>query len=357
MQLAKVALGVLVLGVAIHAATPFAATSQLDGQSSSILDGTGNGPTLPNRREDLPTTAHDPVARAPSAMLGAHVGYEYNPDAQAEFDALERAIGHNLALDNTHEGWPVMPDAARINWDFQHHRLPMVTWMIALKFGDPHSGCATADDILAGAYDGQIAKQVQAVKALGHPILIRFNHEMTNLKQHTCFTGFPVKQNPQLAGTKYVKVWKYVVDIFRSAGVTNVKWVWSPSNHAFENGLWRMFYPGGDYVDWIGADDYNTSDVPRSFATDPGINAFYNATSGMGKPLMIAETGAVSDPSQEPDPQTLWLTTAREYVKSHPAIKAFLYWDDQPPRALTGNRLQGAGLAAFKAMADDPYFQ
>jgi len=72
---------------------------------------------------------------------------------------------------------------------------------------------------------------------------------------------------------------------------------------------------------------------------------------------MVAETGAMNDPSQHPDPQTLWLTTAREYVRTHPAIKAFLYWDTKPADAATGYELQGPGLAAFKAMANDPYFR
>jgi hypothetical protein len=298
-------------------------------------------------------------------MLGAHIGPEGNPNKQADFAALEKAIGRKLAIDNDHEDWAVMPDTARIRWDIAEHRLPMISWRIIFQRKDPERGCATADAIMAGTYDAQLDRQARAVKALGTPILIRFNYEMTNNEENTCFNGFRVKRDLPAAGTKYIAVWKRVVDRFRAAGATNAKWVWAPGHKAYEKGIWQMFYPGSAYVDWIGVDDYNKSDVPASFATDPGINAFYNATSGMGKPLMIAETGAVNDPAQHPDPQALWLTTARDFLKQHPAIKAFVWWNqrnnkvrrENPSYGGSGYVLQGPGLAAFKAMANDPYFK
>jgi len=297
-------------------------------------------------------------------MLGAHVGPEGNPEKQARFAALEQAIGRKLAIDNNHEDWAVMPDTARIRWDIAQHRLPMISWRIVFQRNALGKGCATADAILASKYDEQLDRQARAVKAFGVPILIRFNYEMTNNQENECFTGFRPKQNFATASAKYVAVWKHVVDRFRAAGATNAKWVWSPGHKAYEKGIWRMFYPGSDYVDWIGVDDYNKSDVPQSFATDPGINAFYSATSGMGKPLIVSETGAPNDPAQHPDPQTLWLTTARQYLKDHPAIKAFVWWNqkgkmkrENPNYGGSGYILQGPGLAAFKAMANDPYFK
>ncbi len=297
-------------------------------------------------------------------MLGAHVGRQYDPTWQADFEALERAIGRKLAIDNDQEDWAVMPNTSRINWDIRNRRMPMISWTVSNHKSDPAAGCATADAILTGSYDRQFEKQAAAVKAFGAPILVRFNYEMTGNEAAGCFTGFEVRENPSLAGSKYVSVWKHVVDKFRAAGASNAKWVWAPGHKAYETGEWRLFYPGNAYVDWVAVDDYNKSDTARSFAADPGINAFYRTASGMGKPLMIAETGAVSDPTQNPDPQTLWLTTARIYLKTHPAIKAFVWWNnpgklsrEDPEYGGSGYVLQGPGLAAFRAMANDPYFQ
>jgi len=297
-------------------------------------------------------------------MLGAHVGMESDMNSTSDFIALEAAIGRKLAIDNDHQDWTEFPKTERVKWDITHGRTSMLSWRILYHENNPEGGCATAQAIVAGTYDAQLERQAAAAKALGVPLLVRFNYEMTSNKENTCFTGFRVKLNPSVAGNEFIAAWRHVVDKFRAAGATNVKWVWAPGQGAYQQGIWRMFYPGADYVDWIGIDDYNKEDTPASFATDPGILAFYAATSSMGKPLMIAETGAVSDPRQNPDAQTLWLTTAHAFLKTHPAIKAFVYWNNAGTFARenvgyggSGYVLQGPGLAAFRAMANDPYFK
>lgn len=297
-----------------------------------------------------------------AVMLGAHVGRDRDPNSQSDFEQLEKAIGRKLAIDNHLETWADMPDRQRVAWDFRNRRLPMLSWRVALRRGIAAAGCATANAIAAGTYDRQIEQQAHAVKALGAPVLIRFNYEMTTNPENTCFTGFDVRENLRLAGSKYIAAWQHVVQRFRAAGATNARWVWAPGRPTYEQGIWRLFYPGDRYVDWIGIDDYNKRDVQIPFPTT--MEAFYAATSAMGKPLMIAETGAVNNPNEKPDPQTLWLITARTYLKSHPAIKAFIYWNNpgklahmEPGYGGSGYILVGPGLAAFKAMADDPYFQ
>ncbi|MGI9168936.1 MAG: glycosyl hydrolase [Caulobacteraceae bacterium] len=308
-----------------------------------------------------------PLAAAPApagVMLGAHVGGQFDPDWKTDFTALESAVGARLAIDNDQEDWALFPNAERVRWDAAHGRRSMLSWRIVFHRDNPAGGCATAAAIVAGRYDAQLDRQAAAARALAVPLLVRFNYEMTNNEENTCFTGFRVKSDPAVAGAKYIAAWKHVVGRFRAAGAGNVKWVWAPGHHAYESGLWRQFYPGGDFVDWIGVDDYNKSDTPASFAADPGILAFYAAAAPLGKPLMVAETGAVNDPRQTPDPQSLWLTTARTYLKAHPAIKAFVYWNNpgkfsrqNPGYGGSGYILQGPGLAAFRAMAADPYFR
>jgi len=54
----------------------------------------------------------------------------------------------------------------------------------------------------------------------------------------------------------YVAMWQHVVNYFRSAGVTNVKWVWAP-NVDGGDGSMAAYYPGDSYVDYVGLDGYN----------------------------------------------------------------------------------------------------
>ncbi len=303
------------------------------------------------------------AARSSAAVLmGAHVGTANDPNWQAELLAFEKSIGRPLDIDSDYGDWAEFPDTPRIAWDIQTGHLPMQSWRILFQDSDPNT-CATAAAINAGTYDTQLTRQAKALKAFGAPILVRFNPEMTGNQENTCFTGFPILQNLPLAGEEFIAAWRHVVGVFRAAGATNVQWVWAPGVYAFVQDIWKLFYPGDAYVDWIGADYYNLVDTPASFSADPGVPEFYAAAAPLGKPLMFSENGAFNDPALHPDPQTLWLDTAHEYLESHPAIAAFVYWDSfaqtPPPPPYTGSGfiLQGRGLAAFKAIANDPYFK
>ena len=293
-------------------------------------------------------------------MMGAHVGTPQDPDWQAEFVGLETSIGRPLAIDSDYADWAAFPDSPRIRWDIQTGHLPMQSWRVLFQDTDPNS-CATAAAINAGTYDTQLGRQAAELKAFGAPILVRFNYEMTDNQENTCFTGFPILQNMALAGQEFILAWRHVVGRFRAVGATNVKWVWAPGGDAYVKNYWQLFYPGDAYVDWIAIDEYNMVDALASFATDPNILQFYAAMSSNGKPLMISENGALEDSTLDPDPQTYWLNTAHTYLKAHPAITAFVYWDNDqtpppPPYQGSGYVLEGLGLAAFKAMANDPYF-
>ncbi len=306
--------------------------------------------------------AAGPAAAGP-VLLGAHVGTESSQSRRADFLALETALGRTLAIDSDYNDWSAFPNTPRVIWDAQHGRRTMLSWRVVFRSNIRPLRCATAVDIVDGVYDVQLARKAALVKALGVPILVRFNYEMTNNEENTCFTGFPVSQNLPLAGARFVAAWNHIVGLFRINGVTNVEWVFAPSADAYEKGHWRYFYPGAANVDWLAADQYNKSDTPESFATDPGILAFYRVAAPLGKPLMISETAANEDPSLSPDAQTRWLNTAHVYFKRHPALAALVYWDnpgqyfrEHPGYGGTGYVLSGAGLAAFKAIASDPYF-
>ncbi len=305
------------------------------------------------------------VAAAPAAagvMLGAVVGGADDGNYQSEYATLESAIGRQLAIDGDYDDWGVFPDVARIQWDIQTGRMPLQSWRVLFNNQNPNA-CATAQAIISGVYDVQLQKQAQAAKALGSTILVRYNYEMTGNKENTCFTGFPVLSNIPVAGREYVAAWRHIVDLFRQSGATNVKWVWAPGDYTFNQGNWQPFYPGDQYVDWIGVDVYNLVDTPQSFDSQPGVEAFYNAMAPFGKPLMVSENGAYNDPTLNPDPETMMISTAREWLEAHPAVAAYVWWDsaaDQlppPPYAGTGYYLVGRGLAAYRAMGADPYFQ
>ncbi|HVW71977.1 MAG TPA: glycosyl hydrolase [Candidatus Paceibacterota bacterium] len=297
---------------------------------------------------------------------------------------VEQAIGRKVAIDNQYANWADFPpNLDQAAWDIANGRTPMISWKTSYPGHAP--GCATAADIVNGVYDDQLHGQAAAIKALGGLVLIRWHYEMEHPQGGKCFYDVDVNKDPVTAGKEYVAAWQHVYDLFKADAVTNVQWVWAPGNDAFSDNqgdggptdLWKDFYPGNDYVDWIGSDTYNkisTSSVAIN-ESNRFLN-FYNDVASLGKPLMLSETGAVGpDPQMfdngigcdysiggtDPDPATEWITSATATFKSQfPMMRAFVYWSnvgDGGPQKCNNYILRGASLDAFTAMGHTPYFE
>lgn len=304
------------------------------------------------------------VTAKAGALLGVHMGFPNDPNYAAKFVTFEGQMGQKMAIDAEVLNFATFPDIQHVRWDAQTGHLPVQSWRVVFQTSNMNV-CATATDIIAGKYDTLLAKQAAVLRSFGGRILVRFNQEMTDNPENTCFTGFPVNTNILLAGQEFIAAWRHVVAKFRAAGATNVEWVWCPGAGAFWQNIWQYFYPGPAWVDWVGIDDFNFFDTLQSFATDRGIPQFLTAGAQLGKPMMIADNGAFEDPTMNPDPQTVWVNTGHNWMKAHPEVKMFIYWNAEadngarlppPPYSGTGYVLSGAGKAAFRAMANDPYF-
>ena len=293
-------------------------------------------------------------------LIGAHIGFQNNPNFITDVTDFETSIGRKLSIDSDYDDWGAFPDTPRIVWDIQTGHIPMQSWRVLVNYLNPLA-CATGAAISAGTYDTKIDQQAAAAKAFGSTLLVRYNYEMANNVENTCFTGFLItKDNSAQAGQIFIAAWRHIVGRFRAVGATNVKWVWAPGAQTWADGTWKYFYPGSAYVDWVGIDDYNIVDTPSSFVTDSGMPQFIANAPTLGKPLMVTENGAYNDPKLSPDPQTTWINTAHAYMKNSSVISAYVYWNDSagpvlpPPYTGSGYLLQGTGLAAFKSMANDP---
>ena len=251
----------------------------------------------------------------------------------------ERDIGRRLAIDHHFYPWDKEFPTARERADLRDGRIPMISW----------NGKTLNLAIGLGQHDELIRTRARAVKALGGKVLIRWMWEMDGRQkaEHTTHPAF------------YIAAWRHIHDVFAEEGATNVQWVWCPNATAFRTEDERnapAYYPGDEYVDWICADGYNWApgrkgDQWRSFASI--YQDFYDWGLARGKPLMVGEYGA-----QERDPgeKAKWLTEAREALKTKlQGIKAVVYFDSKKEydwRVTSSPET----LAAFRAMANDPWF-
>jgi len=147
--------------------------------------------------------------------------------------------------------------------------------------------------LASGAYDSEIRNYAVQLKAFGCYVALSFGHEMNGWWYPW---GLPWTQ-PKV----FKAAWRHFHDVFAAAGVRNVIWSWDPTHQYSQYKPGKVaypaskFYPGNQYVDWIGIDGYvgggqNFNDVFKYQLRD--IRRLTR------KPIYLAETG-VGDGAHE----------------------------------------------------------
>jgi hypothetical protein len=249
--------------------------------------------------------------------------------------------------------------------------LPHLTWELFWPSEDPNnsrqtdtSGYEGFREVLAGEHDAYIDQFARDAKAFNRPVLMRFLHEFNG--NWYVWSG---NKNGREAGgpERVVAVWQYVVDRFRQVGADNVKWLWVPHGPSTDRSEepWNKvenYWPGDDYVDWIGLDGYNFYPVDpwggqrplRRF--DDCFRALYDDCAALGKqPMMIAEFGTGEFESEGFD-KAAWIEDAFRKIKTdYPRVKIFTWFNINKELDWRVNSSPEA-LAAFQKAMEDPYY-
>jgi hypothetical protein len=201
--------------------------------------------------------------------------------------------------------------------------IPMINWGSWDSCCGPNQPIYSLANIYNGVHDTYIRQWATDAKAWGHPLFLRFDHEMNGWWQ------FPWSErlNGNQSGD-YVKMWKHVHDIFTQVGATNVTWVWCPNIVSSQSTPLVGLYPGDSYVDWVAMDGYNwgtdQGNIWQSFSQV--FSQTYNALSQLapGKPIMIAEIAS----SENGGSKAGWIKdTYQTQLPRFPNIKAIVWFD------------------------------
>ncbi|MBW7456456.1 glycoside hydrolase family 26 protein [Paenibacillus sepulcri] len=183
---------------------------------------------------------------------------------------------------------------------------------------EPNGGL---DEVLDDVYLQGFADE--AGKA-GVPIFMRFASEMNGT--WTAYSGDP---------QKYMEKWKLVQGIFKERA-PNIVMVWAVLLVPEET--IESFYPGDDYVDWVGVNIYsvkyhNDSRLHSSDFEDPLdlLNFVYNRFSRT-KPIMVSEYGATHYSVTDEKTDLAFAADKisrfyRELPDKYPRVKAVFYFD------------------------------
>ncbi|MBI5592416.1 MAG: beta-mannanase [Deltaproteobacteria bacterium] len=196
-------------------------------------------------------------------------------------------------------------------------------------------------NILSGMWDAYIDKWAEDARDFGKPLLVAWGLEMngTSFPWSVYFYGGGQRdltnQPSDYLGPKIFKqAYRYVVDRVRAKGARNIQWVFHVNNYAYQSGDWNRFavyYPGSDYVDWLGMSVYGKLDNEMDWISFyDGCSLAYQEICQVdpSKPLMVAEWGVGEYPAAGNKAE--WLRKAFEdYQERFPRIKAAIYWHER----------------------------
>lgn len=300
------------------------------GSSSPSAGTTAGGSSAPTgSTKTPPTTGSAPTVPATGAYLGAWLhpvapgtGGSAFAVEQQSVPALQARTGRPLAVLHVFAPWRLPAPVDSLAAVAANGSTPLLDW-----------GCGVSgDEIASGTDDAQITAYARALKSYGGPVLLRWCWEMNLVRAHQSVGG----------PDAFVAAWRHIWTVFHHVGVPNVVFVWCPAVAGVDP---APYYPGDGYVDWIGIDGYDRTGT-ATFSSLFG--AFYTEWVGHDRPMMVAETGA-----QPPD-QAAYVASIGTGAPGMPQVKAVVYFDAIGPDGSWV--LQGPGLAAFAALAHQPYF-
>jgi prepilin-type N-terminal cleavage/methylation domain-containing protein len=213
--------------------------------------------------------------------------------------------------------------------------IPIINW-----------GCSDVSGISNGSQDSIINGYADGLKAYGKPVFLRWYWEFNEMSSKGK-TPAGSSCNGYNNGPGFIAAWQHIYTLFKNDGVNNVSFVWCPG---YSGGNFSTYYPGDNYVDWIGIDRYErtTGNKPLLSFTDM-FKDYYSQFSNHGKPIMIAETAAMGSSNQ-----SIYLSSAGSEMPNFPDIKAFVYFDSIGPAGDWS--LISDGLNTYINLNNNSYF-
>ncbi|MBU0630450.1 MAG: hypothetical protein KKC80_05975 [Candidatus Margulisbacteria bacterium] len=232
--------------------------------------------------------------------------------------SFQSLIGRDLAVVLWYVSWEEPFPKADADKVDASGSIPLITWEPWLN-----NSAGTLEAIASGSYESYVRSFLQAAKDWGKPFFLRFGHEMNG----NWYSWDGLHNGSDTGPEKYKLAWRYIYNIKRSLGADNVTMVWSPNHANLPAESWNTiaaYYPGDEYVDWMGMDGYNWGGGDwRSF--DLVFNEVYSTLTALsGKPLMIGEFASAEDGGDK----AAWVTDAFNKIKNnYPRIKLFNWFN------------------------------
>ena len=217
--------------------------------------------------------------------------------------------------------------------------------------------------IARGDVDEALERWARAARDTRLPMLVDFAPEMNG----DWFPWSGIYAGGEQDGPEtYRAAFRHVVEVFRRAGADNVGFAFHANVRSAPDEPWNdlaRYYPGDDYVDWIGVSAYGG--VLPGFDWEPlrqALDEVYPKLAALSptKPIAVLETGVIEEQGKD---KAAWIRAAYRALASgrYPRVKAAVWWherwtndDDRPSDVRIDS--DSAATAAYRSAVAGPGF-
>ena len=302
------------------------------------------------------------------AYTGAYIDFGDNEDDVTldKIEAFEKLVGKHQAIVASSSYWGEQSfPTANIQLIVRHQSIPLIFWSPWDKPYDQDIIAKTGPDrfnlnaINEGKWDAYIDAWGDAAKKIGAPMLVSFGNEMngswfpwsgmfyggekalpnaTPDRHPTPIPGYAdsavAPALPPSGPDTYKRAFRHVVDRVRARGANNVLWVFHVNNYSMPSDLWNVaaqYYPGSDYVDWLGlsvyGEQFHGSDSFVDFAPIFEWPADEIHAIDPNKPVMLAEWGVGEFPKE--GDKSDWIRDGFAAMQKKTFVKAAIFWHER----------------------------
>lgn len=196
--------------------------------------------------------------------------------------------------------------------------------------------------LLDGTYDRDLRQWCDDARDSNVPLMVEFGTEVNgnwfpwngkwNGADETDGYG-----NPKLADgpERFRDAYRHIVDLCNDERANNITWVFHVDVEPSPNADWNSmdaYYPGDEYVDWLGISVYGPQKPGEQWRDfEPIMDRGYAKLAKVAakKPIALLEFGAVQENDNERKAD--WIRNALKSIASgrYPRLAAISYWDSR----------------------------
>jgi hypothetical protein len=202
----------------------------------------------------------------------------------------------------------------------------------------------TMTRIIEGEFDNQLRQWARDARATEIPLLVEFGTEVNGdwfpWNGRYCgggrLDGYGNDTEPD-GPERFKDAYIHIIELFRDEGVGNITWFFHVDAFSSPDVSWNAmdrYYPGDDYIDWIGVSLYGPQsstegwwDLFSEMMDDGVYESLLNISTQ--KPIAILEF-AVAEMNDADHSKAAWITDAMNAFISnrYPEIKAISWWHE-----------------------------